>query len=94
MINFTGYATDTSNNVAQNSTIITIASTDTCSCPASGDWVINCADNCVINSDCSMPNNDIHTYGTGTLTIKALIDARNVFNRCDLFCYNTPTCFS
>ena len=65
---------------------------DTCTCPSSGDWIINCADNCVISSNCNMPNNDIHTYGTGTLTIRAAIDARNVFNRCNLFCY-AAKCF-
>ena len=79
--------------IVMNGTVAEAPPEDTCSCPASGDWVINCADNCVIDDDCSMPNNDIHTYGTGTLEINALIDARNVFNRCNLFCYNTPSCF-
>lgn len=46
---------------------------DTCSCPASGDWHIDCSDNCVITEDCDMQGNDIHTYGTGTLEVKAEI---------------------
>ena len=69
-------------------------SEDTCSCPSREDhWNIDCSDNCIITEDCSIGDNDVHTYGSGTLTIKALIDARNIFNRCDLFCYNTPSCF-
>ncbi|MEK6830061.1 MAG: hypothetical protein AABY15_08145, partial [Nanoarchaeota archaeon] len=92
--NVTGIMRDNSSNAGHNITIFNVAtiSADTCTY-SSGDWNINCADNCVITSPVSMPNNDIHTYGTGTLEIKALIDVRNVFNRCNLFCYNTPSCF-
>ena len=68
------------------------APVDTCTY-SSGDWIIDCSDDCIITSDTSLPGNDIHTYGSGTLTIRALIDVRNIFNRCDLFCYNTPSCF-
>jgi len=72
----------------------TLTTMDTCSCPASGDWNIDCSDNCVISEDCNMQGNDIHTYGSGTLEVNALIyNFGSLFNRCDLFCRNTPTCF-
>lgn len=67
---------------------------DTCTY-TSGDWIINCADKCKITSDVSMPNNNIHTYGTGYIDVRALIDVNNVFINygCDLYCYNIPSCF-
>lgn len=66
---------------------------DSCSCPASGDWNIDCSDNCVISSDCNMKTNDVHTYGSGNLYLKATISNYGAFyNRCDLFCYDA-VCF-
>ena len=72
----------------------TIQTADTCTYGGSGDWHINCADNCVLETDTYLPDNDIHTYGTGTLTVKALIDARSYYIRCITFCHNAPVCLT
>lgn len=53
---------------------------DSCSCPTSGNWLIDCSDNCYINSYCDMQGNDVHITGAGQLTItKDVNNTRNVF---------------
>ena len=42
---------------------------DTCTYPGSGDWVVNCADNCDITSDVDVLGNDILITGTGTFNV-------------------------
>jgi len=71
------HANDTTNNW-NNSETFTYVSTslvvDTCTCPASGDWTIQCSDNCDIQA-CDMQTNNVLINGTGTAT-----SLRNITN--------------
>jgi hypothetical protein len=75
------YANDTSNNWNGTSCsspfnyLTTSGAVSTCSCPASGDWTINCAENCDITSNCNVQGNNIYFYNTGTIDVMA-----NVYN--------------
>lgn len=87
VINFTVIVNDTFNNVNQsrNSSldqaglnvigqivvVQAIPLGNTCSCPHTSG--INMADNCIITADCDEQGAQFYTYGTGTLTIHALI---------------------
>jgi hypothetical protein len=66
------YANDTSNNWNNScSNPFTYTTTlDTCTPPESGNWAISCSDNCVWNSDFSVPAN-ITMAGSGTLTLNS-----------------------
>jgi len=46
--------------------------TDSCTY-SSGDWEIDCSDNCVIDSNVDVGGNDISIIGTGTFTTSANI---------------------
>lgn len=50
---------------------------DTCTY-SSGDFDVECSDNCVISSDIDLDNNDLTITGSGTFTVNAII--RNVRN--------------
>lgn len=81
-------------NWTQNWTI-NLNQGDTCSCPASGDWLIDCSDNCIISTECDMQGNDVHTYGTGDWILASKIfNFGTIYNRCDIYC-NQPggNCF-
>ena len=43
----------------------TEASIDSCTCPTSGDWTIQCSDNCNIQA-CDMQTNNVLISGAGT----------------------------
>lgn len=47
-----------------------IGSSNSCTAPISGDWLINCADNCIFTTTQIVPANII-TYGSGILTINS-----------------------
>lgn len=60
---------------------------DTCSCPSpASDWNVDCSDNCVITSDCTISDNILNLYGTGTFTILANITVDKVIkeNTCQM----------
>jgi len=65
------HANDTTDNwnstscVSPFSYTSTSSITDTCTCPASGDWYIECSDNCNIQA-CDMQTNNVLINGTGT----------------------------
>ena len=52
----------------------------------SGDWNVNCSDNCVITEDMILPNNTLNLYGEGNFTILANITADKVIkeNTCQM----------
>ena len=70
--NITIAAYDYANNVNTSSTIY--FTVDSCSCPASGNWDIDCADNCALTS-CNMNKNNFTIIGTGTIT-----GFKNIYN--------------
>jgi len=66
------YANDTSDNWNSTScdspfsyVTTSAAPEDTCTCPASGNWNIQCSDNCDIQA-CNMKTNNVLINGTGT----------------------------
>jgi hypothetical protein len=48
---------------------------DTCSCPSSGNWIVECSDNCIITSTCHIGSNTLQLTGSGTFGILAEIYA-------------------
>ena len=72
-----------------------VVTTDTCSCPASGDWIILGSDNCVITTDCNMQGNNVYIVGAGTAEFKALVYSFNnlYVTGTTVICRNTPSCF-
>jgi len=50
------------------------AAADTCDCPTSGNWLIQCSDNCDIQA-CDMQTNNVLLNGTGNI-----LSLRNVTN--------------
>ena len=72
----------TSNNTADNlinHTIITTTTvpTDSCTYPGSGNWTIQLADNCIIDTQVNGDGSELDMRGIGTLIINALIDNFN-----------------
>jgi len=49
--------------------------TDTCTYGGSGDWHVDCADNCLITSDVDLGGNDLHITGDGEFGTTAAIQA-------------------
>ncbi len=45
---------------------------DTCTAPGSGDWKIDCSDNCVLNSPQDVPG-DMHLNGAGTIVLSSVM---------------------
>jgi len=65
------YANDTGSNMNNTMTKQTflVASADTCTYSGSGNWALNCADNCIFATTQTIAdNNNITITGTGTLT--------------------------
>ena len=90
--NFSVVATDNSSNSRLNDTIVSITTApagDTCTY-SSGDWNINCADNCVISSAVDVGGNNFIATGSGTVIIKSRINNLGTDNRisgeCEVRC--------
>jgi len=49
---------------------VTIKSTDSCSCPSSGNWYVVCSDGCTINETCDMQGNNFSFRGNGVVTLQ------------------------
>ena len=58
--------------VGENTATLTVQETpsDTCTAPASGDWNVNCSDNCTWDTDTIVPGNMTIT-DSGHLTLSA-----------------------
>ena len=58
---------------------ITAIPTDTCTYSGSGDWTVNCADACYIDTAVSVVPSNLIFYGVGSFTVEGvLITAKNV----------------
>ena len=72
-------------------------SCDSCSCPISGDWSIDCADHCVTTRDCNMQGNSISATGSGSWTINALVYNFDLLavhgSLCQAVCIRAEGCF-
>ncbi len=68
--NYSAYAIDTGGNLNITETRKITISADTCTPPESGNWAISCSDNCVWNSDFTVPAN-ITMASSGILTLNA-----------------------
>ena len=97
VVNVTGIVEDSAGISAMNDTIFTVGAGDTCSCPSSGDWAIDCSDNCAITTDCNMDGNSVSVSGEGNLTINSMIygfDQFAVHNKtCVVSCIRAEGCF-
>lgn len=60
--------------IKENTTQVTVQSSDTCTCPSSGNWNIQCSDNCDIQA-CNMQTNNVLLNGTGNI-----LSLRNITN--------------
>lgn len=76
VLNFSCYATDSINQVHLNSTLFTVQAvvTDDCTCPSSGDWVIDDGSICTLTNECNLgtnilniENGEIHIEENGIL---------------------------
>ena len=89
-INFTlcsGYTAPTYNDI--NFTLATSDSciSDTCTYSGSGNWNVDCADNCSIDSNVDLGNNNLTLTGTGHFDINAIIsnfDKIVKYNECTI----------
>jgi len=67
---------------------------DPCAYGGSGNWVVDCADDCYIDSNVVVDGSDIIITGTGTFTTEAnitgwgdiLIEGTDGSNRCEVYC--------
>jgi hypothetical protein len=69
---------------------------DTCGCPASGDWRIECSDNCTIAAACNMHGNNVVVNGSaGNYTLNAEIYNYTVAEtyNCSGLCNSTGGCW-
>ncbi len=84
-IGYMWYFTDNAGNA--NATVIqTLTTAGACSY-TSGNWNVNCADNCVISSNINLGGNNLTLYGTGIFTLNANISNRDYIikeNACEL----------
>ena len=62
-----GFLTDT------EPTAINFTKQDTCTYPGSGNWEVECSDNCVITSPVDMGGNNLILNGTGVFVVNAAI---------------------
>jgi len=76
-------------NKTDNSICRTIqtSATDTCTAPASGVWNIDCSDNCVWNTNQTIPDN-ISITGSGTLSLYSYF----IFNGINQYITISPGC--
>jgi hypothetical protein len=96
--NYTSWSQDTSGNV-NSTTGGEPSGGDTCSCPASGNWNGNFADNCTI-TNCNMQGNNISISGAGRWVLNGNvtnynilhIEGLNAANPCVVTCTSTG-CF-
>jgi hypothetical protein len=91
--NVTFVVNDTTGNV--NDSLTTYFISENPCTYFSGDWVVNCSDNCIISSDVDVLENNISITGTGTLMISGAnvsnfseiyIAGTDSANRCEVYC--------
>jgi len=66
-------ASDSENNIFYSIYVNYTAAGDTCSCPASGNWDMDCGDGCIVTDACDMMGNNVSMSGPGTVNIQAKI---------------------
>ena len=81
-------------NVIEEINYTITAIVDTCTYSDSGNWAVNCADNCVISSNVDLLGNNISIIGFGSFRTTAnitnftdlYISGINSSNRCEVYC--------
>jgi len=66
----------------------TIPAEDTCTYSGSGNWIVDCSDNCNITSDVNLLGNNLTLYGSGLFRLMANLtgyDTIFIENGCELF---------
>lgn len=82
-----------------NVTIVETSAADTCTY-SSGQWDMDCSDNCAISSEVDLSGNNLHITGTGSVSIQAdilncgevLIRGTDATNRCEVTVQNAKLC--
>lgn len=85
---------DTLGNEGSDLMYVNVTYSDSCTYPGSGNWEINCSDNCTINSDVDMLGNSISIIGTGSFTTNSnitnfsdlYIQGDSSVDRCNVYC--------
>ena len=80
-------------NITLDSWTFSVA--DSCTCVVSGDWNIDCADNCVITSDCIKDSGNVYVSGAGSFRQRAIISGYGEYiisGGCDAKCDGGNTC--
>jgi hypothetical protein len=75
-------------------------SSDTCTYGGSGNWAINCADNCTLTTNVNLGRNNLTINGTGRFVLNANITNYNSMwitgtsstNQCSVYCFG-GNCF-
>ncbi len=93
--NVTFVANDSAGNSNNSETTYFIADgEDSCNYSGSGNWEVDCWDNCVISSNVDLLGNNISIVGSGSFSTTAnitnfldlYIEGTNSVNRCEVFC--------
>ncbi len=79
-------------NLGNSITINESVPLDTCTY-TSGDWAVDCSDNCSIDSDVNLGNNNLSFSGAGEFNVRAWINntdrlVKNDFELCKIFIYS------
>lgn len=92
----TGYTAPSYTNVPL---VLSDVITDTCTYSGSGNWVVDCSDDCEISSEVDLLGNNLSITGTGTFNIQdnvtnfhtIRITGTDTTSRCTVYC--TSGCF-
>jgi hypothetical protein len=90
---FRSYAVDTTGNEGQTEQRTVTVDLTTCTPPATGNWIIDCAANCTWTSNLTIPGN-ITINGTGILNLSALWNFTgsnqkiSIYSKCKLWVCN------
>jgi hypothetical protein len=84
-----GYTAPAYNNIDFTLGLLDSCTTDSCSY-SSGDWIINCADNCTIIDNVNLALNNIIFTGAGHFAVQSNITnigRREISNGCQIWIY-------
>jgi len=86
MTNVYANTTTGASNFTSPNLNFTISAADSCSCPGSGDWRVDCTDNCIITENCDLGTDSLYLDGEGIFKIEAIIDTENVLKDVEHLC--------
>ncbi|MBT4376882.1 hypothetical protein HOD29_05915 [archaeon] len=93
--NLSFFTNDSAGNVNNTGfSNFTVSFPDTCTYPETGNWIVDCSDNCAISSNVDLLGNNISIAGTGNFSTtanitnfgKLFIAGTSSANRCEVYC--------